>query len=101
MAKLGFNIEWITRPCMFHQGDCECQNGFWHMWHEEKETIGSIGRSHVVGIVEDERGSVNKVECDNIICLDSVEKFAEYDWELAKKRSLDMRREYERKYWHE
>lgn len=97
MAKLGFNIEWITRPCVFHYGDYEIQNGFWHMWHQP-QSGGLAGK--LVGIVEDERGAINKVKCDNILFLDSEEKFKEYDWALAKERSKIRHKEYERKYEH-
>lgn len=91
MAIANFTIRWGTRPCVFHHGDHEIENGFWHMWYEPKNGF-------VVGIVEDERGEVNKVKCDNIIFLDAIEKFDEYDWEFAKKKTFDRRREYEREY---
>jgi hypothetical protein len=95
MAVANFTIKWGTRPCVFHIGNNEIENGFWHMWHEYKSGILS---GKVFGIVEDERGSINHVDCDNITFLDAEEKFAEYDWDLARKKSTDRFREYGRRY---
>jgi len=89
MAFANFKIKWETRPCAFHHGDCKIENGFWHMWYEPKSGI-------VVGIVEDERGEVNEVKCDNIIFLDVEEKFAEYDWLFAKSKAFDKIREHQK-----
>ena len=95
MAVANFTIKWDTRPCVFHYGDFEIENGFWHMWYEPKN--GAFA-GKLLGIVEDELGVINKVECDNIVFLDAEEKFAEYDWDLAKKRTRERHEEYERKY---
>lgn len=95
MAIANFTIRWDTRPCIFHYGNHEIENGFWHMWYEPK--IGIVA-GKVYGLVENECGTINKIDCDNITFLDAEEKFDGYDWELAKKRTADRCREYLRKY---
>ena len=86
MASAIFSIKWETRPCLFHHGDFKTEKGFWHMWHVPES---GINRGNVVGIVEDDAGSICCVKSGNIVFLDYEEKFKNYDWELMAARRAE------------
>ena len=84
MKSATFLIHWETRPCVFYECGDYCK-GFWSMWNSCSGVV--------FGVVEDERGLAHLIPCEEIVFLDSKEKFGEVDWDLLIHRRKEETKE--------